>query len=237
MDLENFSDLDNLLAIAEEEFYCKESENIKLDSDCQIVSVNNNNSDGIGIPLLSSIRSFTTASLSIAKTRVQSSISHFFKPPKRFPDEIIVVDSVEDDAEDPNWKRVKSGTPFVFPPGKSVSTSGNATTTVEIGTRPQKYKLPRFKLIPGTPFSVDAFSYGPLDGVSGYFLTHFHSDHYKGLTNKLFNGNAGRIYCSEVTGNLVRKELKIRGEIVTTLKVGQIYQIEGIQVGVLDANQ
>lgn len=209
LDMENVSDLDNLLSLAEEEFFS----NDKKDSDCEILGVSINSPPNI----ISSIRSITTT-LSVAKSRVQSSIAQFFKPPKRIPDEEEILTEM-----DVSLKRFKTTTaPIVYTKSKDF-----------------KYTIPKFKLIPGTPFAVDAFSYGPIKGVTGYFLTHFHSDHYKGLSNKLFpaDSTGSRLYCSEVTGNLVQKELKIRKEVIITLKIGQIYQIEGIHVGILDANQ
>lgn len=45
-----------------------------------------------------------------------------------------------------------------------------------------------------TSITVDAFSYGAIDGCNAYFLTHFHSDHYTGLNSRFKQ----RIYCSRV---------------------------------------
>ncbi|KAK9272293.1 hypothetical protein L1049_002664 [Liquidambar formosana] len=85
----------------------------------------------------------------------------------------------------------------------------------------------------GTPFTVDAFRYGHIEGCSAYFLTHFHYDHYGGLTK---GWSHGPIYCSPLTARLLRMCLSVNPSFIRPLEQNIEHVIEGIRVTMLDAN-
>ncbi|RLM74609.1 hypothetical protein C2845_PM15G07040 [Panicum miliaceum] len=92
---------------------------------------------------------------------------------------------------------------------------------------------PFYKKIPGTPFTVDAFRYGEVEGCSAYFLSHFHHDHYGGLNKKWCHGP---IYCSALTARLVKMCLSVNSDYICPLELDTEYVIEGVTVTLLEAN-
>jgi len=100
--------------------------------------------------------------------------------------------------------------------------------------KPSKIKKipPSFKVIDGTKFIVDGFQYKSED-YKHYFLSHFHSDHYVGITK---TWNFGPIYCSEETARLVSLKLGVDDKYLVPLKWNEYTTIEDVDVALLDAN-
>ena len=96
---------------------------------------------------------------------------------------------------------------------------------------------PFYKKIPGTDFVCDGFMYAIPSLTKNYFLTHFHSDHYGGI-NKSWN--AGIIYCSLPTANLVSQQLGVDKKYLHPLGMNTPVVIESqgkpVTVILLDAN-
>ncbi|KAF2322997.1 hypothetical protein GH714_032686 [Hevea brasiliensis] len=83
-----------------------------------------------------------------------------------------------------------------------------------------------------TPFAVDAFRYGSIPGCSAYFLTHFHFDHYGGLTK---GWSHGPIYCTRLTARLLTLCLSVNSSYIHPLDLNTEYIIEGVKVTLLEA--
>jgi hypothetical protein len=104
------------------------------------------------------------------------------------------------------------------------------------GKRAAERSCPFYKILFDGPITVDAFRYGKVLGCNAYFLSHFHSDHYAGLTSKW---DHGPIYCSRVTANLVRTRLRVDPKWVHELPWEEWYEVPeggGARVKGLDAN-
>ncbi|KAI9837649.1 MAG: hypothetical protein M1838_004768 [Thelocarpon superellum] len=95
---------------------------------------------------------------------------------------------------------------------------------------------PFYKILPGFYICVDAFRYGAVEGCHAYFLSHFHSDHYVGLTS---SWQHGPIYCSHVTANLVRQQLRVNPKYVVDLEFEKKMEVpgtKGVEVTMIPAN-
>ncbi|KAL8537002.1 hypothetical protein ACS0TY_012257 [Phlomoides rotata] len=92
--------------------------------------------------------------------------------------------------------------------------------------------VPLWCSIPGTQFRVDAFKFLSRD-CSHWFLTHFHLDHYQGLTKSFSHG---MIYCSSITAKLVNLKIGIPWDKIKVLPLNQRINIAGTDVTCFDAN-
>ena len=111
-----------------------------------------------------------------------------------------------------------------------------AAETSSKGKAAYQRTCPFYKILPGLFICVDAFRYGAVEGCKAYFLSHFHSDHYIGLTSSWCHGP---IYCSHVTGNLVRRQLRVDPKWVFDLDFDcktEVPGTQGVEVTMIPAN-
>ncbi|GFF42319.1 DNA cross-link repair protein pso2/snm1 [Aspergillus udagawae] len=104
------------------------------------------------------------------------------------------------------------------------------------GKQAYQRTCPFYKILPGFSICVDAFRYGAVEGCNAYFLSHYHSDHYIGLTS---SWRHGPIYCSRATANLVRQQLKVDTKWVVDLqfeKKTEVPGTNGVHVTMIEAN-
>ncbi|KOS45983.1 hypothetical protein ACN38_g3050 [Penicillium nordicum] len=104
------------------------------------------------------------------------------------------------------------------------------------GKQAYQRTCPFYKIIPGFSICVDAFRYGAVEGCNAYFLSHFHSDHYIGLSKSWCHGP---IYCSRPTANLVRQQLRVDPKWVVDLEfefTTEVPETGGVRVTMIHAN-
>ncbi|KAL3935950.1 MAG: hypothetical protein SGBAC_008637 [Bacillariaceae sp.] len=96
---------------------------------------------------------------------------------------------------------------------------------------------PLYKRITGTDFVCDGFQYAKSAKTNNHFLTHFHADHYGGITS---GWSAGIIYCSVPTATLVSQQLGVDKKFIHPLPMLTPTVIQSrnkpITVTLLDAN-
>lgn len=114
--------------------------------------------------------------------------------------------------------------------------SAEAAENLSRGKPAYQRTCPFYKILPGFSICVDAFRYGAVQGCNAYFLSHFHSDHYVGLSSKWCHGP---IYCSRVTANLVKQQLRVDPKWVFPLEFEtrtEVPDTEGVAVTMIPAN-
>ncbi|KAI0021572.1 DRMBL-domain-containing protein [Xylariomycetidae sp. FL0641] len=114
--------------------------------------------------------------------------------------------------------------------------SAAATEHASRGKPAYQRTCPFYKIMPGLSICVDAFRYGAVEGCNAYFLSHFHSDHYIGLTA---SWSHGPIYCSAVTASLIRSQLRTDAKYLRPLAFEETVEVPGtpgVRVTMIPAN-
>lgn len=93
--------------------------------------------------------------------------------------------------------------------------------------------VPEWHKVPGTTFIVDGFSAGRKTECAHWFLTHFHTDHWKGLTKKF---NRGTIFCTPETKQLIVDKVGVSPDCILDLHHHITTSIDGVSVTALPAN-
>ncbi|OQR82672.1 DNA cross-link repair protein [Achlya hypogyna] len=101
--------------------------------------------------------------------------------------------------------------------------------------KPARHACPEYKKIKGTSIIVDGFSYASSTLSTTYVLSHFHSDHYGGLSR---NFSAGIIYCTPTTARLVQLCLGVDKKYLHPLPLHQPLTLPAhkAQMTFIDAN-
>ncbi|KAF7309001.1 DNA cross-link repair protein PSO2/SNM1 [Mycena kentingensis (nom. inval.)] len=103
-------------------------------------------------------------------------------------------------------------------------------------TKKTRRPAPFYKVMEGMPIAVDAFRYGRIPGVTSYFLTHAHSDHYTNLSS---TWKHGPIYCSQETADLIIHILSVDKKWVHPLPMDVptlVPDSGGVHVTLISAN-
>lgn len=108
----------------------------------------------------------------------------------------------------------------------------NDEVLVDKKTSKERRRCPFYKRIPYTSISVDAFNFAREDSIKHYFLSHFHADHYIGL----IKGFDKPIYCSPITGRLVRYKFKVAPKYIKTYNLNEPFYVDTVRCTFYDAN-
>lgn len=86
--------------------------------------------------------------------------------------------------------------------------------------------------------AVDAFSFKPHETISQYFLSHFHADHYGGITKRWPSErtlDSKIIYCSEITARLLQIRFKIDPQFIYSMLPDKRYLVKSYTEPLLES--
>ncbi|KAF3990399.1 hypothetical protein FT663_02140 [Candidozyma haemuli var. vulneris] len=99
----------------------------------------------------------------------------------------------------------------------------------------RKTPIPELKILTFYPqqdekyqISVDAFNFKPHESITQYFLSHFHSDHYGGITKRWPRERtlgSKIIYCSTITGKLLTIRFNIDPAFIYLMEPDVRYKV------------
>lgn len=108
----------------------------------------------------------------------------------------------------------------------------NDETIVDKRSAKERRRCPFYKRIPYTNICVDAFNFAKEDNLQHYFLSHFHADHYIGMTK----GFDKPIYCTPITARLVRHKFKVAPKYLKAHELNEPFYIGTTRCTFFDAN-
>eukprot|EP00792_Barthelona_sp_PAP020_P005212 TRINITY_DN2552_c1_g3_i2.p1 TRINITY_DN2552_c1_g3~~TRINITY_DN2552_c1_g3_i2.p1 ORF type:complete len:410 (-),score=94.12 TRINITY_DN2552_c1_g3_i2:1901-3130(-) len=147
-------------------------------------------------------------------------------------DEFMIIDSSDDDFEEETKEE------YINLSEIEEDIIDNSPKTYKNDTTKRIIKLKSFEdsptrlRVPQTFFLVDAFKYKNIR-TKHYFLTHFHSDHYGGLT-KAFN--IGVIFCSKITSSILQKLYNISADCIQVIEHNETIDVHHIKIRAFAAN-
>ncbi|CAM9311201.1 unnamed protein product, partial [Chrysoparadoxa australica] len=89
--------------------------------------------------------------------------------------------------------------------------------------------------VEGLKILVDGFKHAA-PSVTAYFLTHFHGDHYTGLTPALAKSLSAPIYCTPVTARLLQRVMGVDESCIQEVSIGNKISVPGGEVQFVDAH-
>lgn len=108
----------------------------------------------------------------------------------------------------------------------------NDETVIDKKSSKERRRCPFYKRIPYSTICVDAFNFAKEDGLKHYILSHFHADHYIGMTK----GFDRPIYCSPITARLIRHKFRVSPKYIHAHELNEPFYINNIRVTFYDAN-